>query len=167
MAEERRPGIRAVNMTNFFNRELFMYSLGDIQFKKPVSLKKVAYITGFFIVWTIPLIIIMGIQLNPFFAAAAIAPPIVLGNLCVKPAFGGKNLIDFVKTMAIYIPESRGGWTDLNRNANMGKDTYKIEHEIWIGRRRELQLLADLKEKEEQQRKLATPAKTKRFGRGK
>ena len=32
--------IKVVNMTEFFSRELMLYSLGDLRFRKPKSLKK-------------------------------------------------------------------------------------------------------------------------------
>lgn len=167
MAADNKPSIHAVNMTNFFTREMFMYSLGDIQFKKPVSLKKVAYTTGFMLIWSLPIVIIIGLQLNPIFLAITFVPPLVLGNLCVKPAFGGKTLIAFVRTMMVYLPESRGGWTDLNRNVAMGRDSYKIEQEIWISRRRELKLLAQMKEQEEAAKRANKASKNKIFGRNK
>lgn len=145
-------GLEGVNMTNFFNRELFMYSLGDIQFKKPISLKKVAYIMGFLIVWTLPMYLIFGLKLNPFYFVFLLAPPFVAGHFATKPAFGGKNLIDFVKTMVKYLGEPKG-WLDLKSDNSLGKDVYYVENEIWIGRRRELQLLADIQEERVMQRK--------------
>lgn len=138
-------GIYGVNMTNFFNRELFMYSLGDIKFKKPVSLKKVAYITGFLIVYSLPIFVIFGIHLNPFFFAIWLGPPFIAGHFATKPAFGGKNLIDFTRTMVAFLFEPKG-WSDLVADNSRGKDVYFVENEIWISRRRELQLLADIKE---------------------
>jgi hypothetical protein len=135
-----------VNMTNLFNRELFMYSLGDIHFKKPVSLKKVAYTTAFLICYSLPLVLIFGLQLNPFFFATTFIPPLLAGHYATKPVFGGKTLIEFVKTMILFMREPKG-WTDLNANNHMGNEVFFVENEIWIGRRRELQLLADMKEK--------------------
>ena len=32
--------IKVVNMTEFFSRELMLYSLGDLRFRKPKSLKR-------------------------------------------------------------------------------------------------------------------------------
>lgn len=136
-----------INMTNFFNRELMMYSLGDIKFKRPIALKKVAYVTGFILVWSVPLILIFGVVLNVYFAIIVIAPPLVLGHYASKPVWGGKGLIDFMKTLFTYISEPKY-WTDLKANRNPVKDRYFIESEIWISRRRELQLLADMKEKQ-------------------
>lgn len=136
-----------LNMTNFFNRELMMYSLGDIKLKKPIALKKVAYVTGFIIVWSLPLILIFGLVLNVYYAILVIAPPLVLGHCASKPVWGGKGLIDFLKTLSTYISEPKI-WTDLKPNKNPNKNKYYVESEIWISRRRELQLLADMREKQ-------------------
>lgn len=138
-------GLIGVNMTNFFNRELFMYSLGDIKFKKPISLKKVAYTMGFLILWTLPLYLIFGLKLSPFYFVLLLAPPFVAGHFATKPAFGGKTLIDFTKTMFKFAGEPKG-WLDLRNDNGLGKEVYYVENEIWIGRRRELQLLADIQE---------------------
>lgn len=137
----------SINMTNFFNRELFMYSLGDIRFKKPVSLKKVAYTTAFLIMWTIPIVVIFGLHINLLFAVFALGPPFVMGNFASKPVFGGKTLIEWAKTTIQFIGEPKG-WTDLNPSSTLDNGTLFVESEIWISRRRELQILADMKERQ-------------------
>ena len=137
--------VLVVNMTNFFNRELFMYSLGDIKFKKPIALKKVAYTTAFLILWAIPLFLTFGLILNPLFLAVLVVPPIALGHFATKPVWGGRGLLDFLKTLFGYIGEPKG-WTDLESNNKLDKEVLYVENEIWISRRRELQLLADIKE---------------------
>jgi hypothetical protein len=142
MSNER---LVSINMTNFFNRELFMYSLGDIRFKKPVSLKKVAYTTAFLIIWTLPLVLIFGVQINVFFAALALGPPLFFGNVASKPRWGGKTLIDAIKTTVKFIGEPKG-WTDLKASKDLDEGELFVENEIWISRRRELQILADIKE---------------------
>lgn len=140
------PRLVSINMTNFFNRELFMYSLGDIKFKKPVSLKKVAYTTAFFIIWTLPIVLMFGLQLNVFFAALALGPPIVMGNLAAKPRFGGKSLIGWLKSTVKFIFGPKV-WTDLRSSKDLNSEPCFVENEIFISRRRELAILADLKEK--------------------
>lgn len=45
------------------------------------------------------------------------------------------------------------GWTDLNANNEIDREVFFVEHEIWISRRRELQLLADIKEQRERTQK--------------
>lgn len=140
------PRLVSINMTNFFNRELFMYSLGDIKFKKPVSLKKVAYTTAFLILWSLPIILIFGLHINLIFFAFVFGPPFVMGNFASKPMFGGKTLIEWAKTTVKFIGEPKG-WTDLNPSQTLNNGTFFVESEIWISRRRELQILADLREK--------------------
>lgn len=149
MASDEETSVRiiGINMTNFFTREMFMYSLGDIRFKKPISLKKVGFTMLFFAVWSFPLLQILGLTLNPFKAAFVFIPPIVAGNYSVKPVFGGKTLVGFAKSLSMYIREPKG-WTDLKSNNEMGRKVYYADQEIWVGRRRELQLLADLREAE-------------------
>lgn len=145
MSEPEGRYLYVVNMTNLFSRELFMYSLGDIKFKKPVSLKKVGYTTAFLIIWAIPMILTFGIILNPLFVALVVVPPFVLGHFASKPVWGGRGLIDFLKTTATFVTEPKG-WTDLKANNNLDKEVLHVESEIWISRRRELQLLADIRE---------------------
>lgn len=134
-----------VNMTNFFNREMFMYSLGDIKFKKPISLRKVAYATLFIILWTIPIFFIWGLKLDLVYLVFMFGPPLALAHFSTQPVFGGKTLVAFVKTMIKFIQEPKG-WTCLNESKHYGDDVYYVESEIWVGRRRELQILADIKE---------------------
>lgn len=137
--------VRVYNVTNFFNRELFMYSLGDIKFKKPIPLKKVAFITLFLIVWAIPIYFLIGVKFNPFFFAFWLGIPIAAGTVASRPVFGGKGLVDFVKTLMTYLGEPKG-WTDFNPTNTLEEDTYYIEQEIWVSRRRELALLEALEE---------------------
>lgn len=146
-----RYNLIVYNMTNFFNRELLMYSIGDIKFKKPISLKRVGYTTAFFIIWTIPLILIFGFVINVFFLAIAILPPLFIGNFAARPVWGGRSLIDFLKVSFNFLTEPKG-WTDLKPNNGLGKDIYYVEDEIWVSRRRELQLLAQMKEKHEHEK---------------
>jgi hypothetical protein len=136
----------SINMTNFFNRELFMYSLGDIRFKKPVSLRKVAYTTAFLIIWTLPIVLIFGIHFNIIYFALILAPPFLMGNFASKPMFGGKTLIEWAKSTVRFMGEPKG-WTDLNPSKTLDSGQYFVESEIWISRRRELQYLMDQREK--------------------
>lgn len=135
--------IRVINFTQFFNRELMMYSLGDIRFKKPKSVKKVAYTTFFLIIWTIPLFLVFGFPTGPITAVLYLALPLAAGHFASKPVFGGKGLIDFVKTLFNFIGEPKV-WTDLKANSELDKNDSYIESEIWIGRRREIRFLNKL-----------------------
>lgn len=137
-----------------------MYALGDIRFKKPVSLKKAAYTLGFFIVWTLPIFLIFGFQISPVYLAIALVPPVVLGNFAGKPVWGGKPLFDFLKTLSNFLKEPKG-WMDLNGN-NMKENVMYVETEVWVSRRRELLLLANMEEIEIQKRQQASGKKAKR-----
>ncbi len=140
--------IVTINMTNFFNRELMMYSLGDIRFKKPISLKAVAYTLAFLILWTLPLLLAFGLPLDPFRLVVYLAPPIILGQVAIRPLFGGKTLMDFVKTAIGFVGEPKG-WADMKPFDSGAKtQLYSTEHEIWISRRREYAMLADMIEEE-------------------
>lgn len=134
--------IRVVNLTNFFNRELFMYSLGDIKFKKPIALKKVAYVTLFLIIWAVPIVVVFGLPGGPISALITFAVPIVAGNIASKPVFGGKGLLDFLKTLITYLGEPKG-WLDFRASNVLDTDVFYVENEVWISRRRELELLTD------------------------
>jgi len=138
--------IVAMNMTNFFNRELMMYAFGDIKLKQPLSLKMVGFTLAFLVVWTLPLFLIFGIPTQPFQLVLYLAPPIGLGQVAVRPIFGGKTLVDYVKTAILYLGEPKG-WADGKPfNVSPKVQTYGMDSEIWISRRRELALLADILE---------------------
>jgi hypothetical protein len=122
-----------------------MYSFGDIKFNKPVSLKKIAYLIAFFILWTVPILLIFGIKLNVVFAAIALGPPFLLANYASKPIISGMTLIDWLKSVFSFLTQP-AGWLDLVATKKL-EETYKVENEIWISRRRELELLADIRAK--------------------
>lgn len=132
--------IRVVNLTNFFNRELWMYSLGDIKFKKPIALKKVAYVTIFLVIWTIPLVLTFGFPTGPLTFAIFVVLPIVAGNFASRPVFGGKGLLDFLKTAIGFLQEPKG-WLDFLNSNKMDTEVFYVENEIWLSRRREIEIL--------------------------
>lgn len=140
-----RNQITSMNMTGFFKRELQMYALGDIKFKKPIPIKQVSYVIGFYIIWSLPIILIFGIYLNIVYAALVIVPPALVGTLAIRPIFGGKTLFDFLRTAFKFVGEPKA-WTDLK--PHKPAEVYTVNSEIWISRRRELQMLADMIEEE-------------------
>lgn len=139
------PGLQVMNMTNFFNREMMMYALGDFKFPKPVSFKKMLYVIIAIALWALPIVSIFGFHMNPWFLMFILVPPVFLGLQASKPVFGGKSLIDFVTTMFRFITRPRC-WTDL-KESNLHKPrVVDGEFEIWVSRRRELRYLAHLRE---------------------
>lgn len=133
--------VRVVNMTQFFNRELLMYSFGDIKFKKPIALKRMAYIIVFLILWAIPLSYAFGIPDGVFSVVFYIVLPIVAGNLASKPIFGGKGLIAYLKAFKGFLGEPRT-WLDLRNSSSRGSELSYVSQELWISRRREIDKLA-------------------------
>lgn len=136
--EDDKHYIVVLNMTWFFNRELFMSALGDIKLSKPISLRKMGFILGFFIVWTLPILLIFGINLSLPYLVLLFVPPVVLGNYASKPVWGGKTLLGFIKTLYKYLQEPRG-WGDLRPLKNPDEEILYVESEIWVSRRRELE----------------------------
>lgn len=147
MASKEDRYIVILNMTWFFSRELFMSALGDIKLSKPISLKKVAYTMFFLLAWTLPIFLIVGLNFSLPYLVLLFAPPLVLGNFAAKPVWGGKNLVNFVKSMLIYIREPKG-WADLRGVKNPDDQYHYVEQEIWISRRRELFALAKARSEE-------------------
>ena len=139
-------GIPVLNMTGFFNRELYLYSLGDISLSKPVSLKKAGFLIVGLIIWTLPLILIFGLHFSIFFLAIAVGPPLGLAALGDRPVFDGRSIIDAVRVTFRFL-FSRKCYTDFNVSDIHTKPEHFIQKEIWISRRRELMELAEIWEK--------------------
>lgn len=140
-------GIRGVNKTTFFNRELLLYSFGDVSFKKPISIRRFLYTLAGIILWTIPIFFTFGLIFNPYYLIILLAPPFIIGYYAVEPFFFGKTLIGFTKTMIIFSTEPKR-WTDFFEDRTNTEEEETIDEEIWVSRRRELKQLAQLKEEE-------------------
>lgn len=140
MSDNAPQVITVLNMTGFFNRELFMSALGDIKLSKPISLKKMAYIMLFLIIWTLPMVLIFPINWSLPYLVLLIAPPFLLGNFAAKPVWGGKNLVNFLKGLFQFISEP-SAWADLKPVKVLDDEDIYVEYEVWISRRAELQQL--------------------------
>lgn len=139
--------IYAYNMTEFFTRGLKIYSFGDIQFKRPIALRQLLY--GFLgvAVWSVPLILLLGFQFSPYFLFLTFGPPVFLGYYAIKPIYKGETLQELAKDVYVHLQEPKG-WADFEPSNAKGTTEYYVEHEVWASRRRELQLLADIKERQ-------------------
>ena len=118
-----------------------MYSLGDIAFKKPVSIKKVAYTLAFLLIWALPLTLVFGIPTGIVTFVLFYALPIAAGHFATKPIFGGRGLLDFLKITFSFLLNEPKVWTDL-KAAPKDVEVSSVHQEIWISRRRELKYLA-------------------------
>lgn len=141
-------------MTWFFNRELFMSALGDIKLSKPISLKKMAYSIVFLIVWVVPILFISGLRFDLPFLVFLLAPPLVMGHFASKPVWGGKNLINWSKSLYNFLILEPQGWADLKPMDNPDNQVFFTEHEIWISRRRELNKLFREKKRRREMEKM-------------
>ena len=144
---EPQDQLRIVNMRSFFNREILMHAIGDHRFGKPVALKTMLYIVFFLLAYSLPIIMFFGFKMNIVYVAVVFAPPIFLGKFANKPIWGGRTLIDFIKVTFSFLGEPKG-WTDHKNNNELGKAVYTVDYDIWVSRRRELQLLAGLDEEQ-------------------
>lgn len=133
----------ARNLTDFFNKELLVYSLGDIKLSRPIPLKKMAMGIAAFVVWTVPFIMIFGTSITPWWLIFAIGPPLAFTQVASKPVFGGKRLFDFIKTAYKYALQPKG-WSDLVADNTQQNTVYFVEHETSISRRKELNLLSKI-----------------------
>jgi hypothetical protein len=140
----RNHGLSVINMTAFFRRELVMYALGDIRLPAPLPLKKVFYGLVAIVVWGGLMISIFGMNFNPWFLMFTVVPPLAFAHFATKPVWGGRGLFDFIRVNVKYIKEPKG-WTDLVEDNELESTVYSVNHEIWISRRREYQILADIR----------------------
>lgn len=160
MEEQNSRFLYVANMTSFFSREMFMYALGDIKFKKPVSLRKMAYIMFFIVVWSGPIFYFGGLQINAVYFAFMFGPPFVLGHYATKPIWGGRGLYDFAKVTFNFVKEPKA-WADLYEYRTKPNDKMFVEQEIWISRRREISLLEEMKKNKENFNKYNNKQKVK------
>lgn len=129
-------GIHVVNKTRYFHRPRFLYALGDMPLRKPMSLSKIFANLIFILVWSVPIVAIFGLIFKPWFAIVVLGPPFLAGYISDKPIFGGKTAVKFLKALFGFIREGKC-YADL-RVVPEKEETYTLEKEIWISRRREL-----------------------------
>lgn len=138
---EQAPFIRIINKTNFFTRESFMYSFGDVKLKRPISLRKVGYTMLFFAVWSLPIFLLFGFHFNLPFFAIFFGVPIGMGILASMPIFGGKSLKNHLRSVYKYFKEA-DFYADLKERKRYN-GVYRPDATFWVSRRRELKQLLD------------------------
>lgn len=107
---EKDPGYsdEVLIFTDFFNREAMMYALGDIKFSRPKSIRTMLYVIVAFVLWAVPLTLIIGIDtiishFNIYLAAFIYGVPIGLGVLMAKPIWRGKPFLNWLKCLIGFI----------------------------------------------------------------
>lgn len=137
------PSITGLNISHLFNREMLMYSFGDIKLKKPIPLKKILWTVAGFAVWSAPLFFLFGTPASIPVWILFLVPPLIFGNYVSKPVFGGKGLFEWAKAQISYIQQPRG-WSDFREDNDQEDTVLFIDHEVNISRRREIAYLAKL-----------------------
>lgn len=90
-----------LNMSKLFNKEILLYSLFDIRFKKPVRIMVMVYFAFLFFLWSYPCLQIL--PHNVFGYTTAFLPAIILSNYMAKPIWGGKSFFAWLKSQISYI----------------------------------------------------------------
>ena len=121
MAEKNNYPVRVLDMTNLFSKELLIYSLFDIKFKKPVRLIFWVYLFITFAIWGLP---------------------IGLATIMSKPIWGGKSFYDWTKTQIIYLTSPK---YYCDHKPVKKEHTYKIDNSIAVSRRSDIEYLSKLK----------------------
>lgn len=145
MAEKNNYPVRVLDMTNLFSKELLIYSLFDIKFKKPVRLIFWVYLFITFAIWGFPmgyLFIVKLHTLNIWTAALIFGPPVGLATIMSKPIWGGKSFYDWTKTQILYLGSPK---YYCDHKPAKKEHTYKIDNSIVVSRRSDIEYLSKLK----------------------
>lgn len=121
--------------TAFFSREAMMYALGDIKFSKPKSLRTMGYCMGLIVLWTVPMIAIIGFDfimshLNVYMAVFLLGPPLGIGSVMSKPIFHNKPLLKDLKSIFKYFSQ-RPIYADTEAY-EYDKQNYTVDMNVWI-----------------------------------
>lgn len=138
--DEEFSTMNLYNATPFLQREKYMYSFGDIKFTTPKSLTKMMYLAMFLAVYSLPIIVFVGFQLNPWFLAITFIPPFVLSHYASKPVFDGRMLPDWIQVQINYLTRGKR-WTESKENKKPDISFYTNFDHIWISRRKDYALL--------------------------
>jgi TcpE family len=105
--------------TSFWQLDRKLYSIQDIQLPAPISLTQIGVALGFGVPWFI-ILNIVNLTWEPPWFLLWIAPPIIIAIYSTKPfpILGSRTLIQFLKSMLIFVLEDRklkGLEPDLNK----------------------------------------------------
>ena len=129
--------------TNFFHKDIMLYSFFDLSFPRPVSLKLVGYYVLFFLLFSVPLFFLVGFS-PPFLISLGLylGVPGGLAWACSTPFIQGHNLVSFIGVSLSYL-FSPANYCD-GVGVNSFDETYQIDGDVWISRREDYSLLAEI-----------------------
>lgn len=96
--------LEVLDMTNLFTKEILLYSLFDLRFKKPVRFMLIVYFVLTFFLWTVPLFFLFfKNHINPYSVAFLLIPPFALANVMSKPIWNNKSFFSWLKCQIRFI----------------------------------------------------------------
>lgn len=96
--------LEVLDMTNLFTKEILLYSLFDLKFKRPVRFMLFVYLILTLLLWAVPLFfLVFKNHLNPYSTAFMIIPPIVIANMMSKPIWNNKSFFSWFKCQIKFI----------------------------------------------------------------
>ena len=126
------------DMTRLFTKEMLLYSLFDISFKKPIRLVFLVYLILLLLIYSLPLTILLW-PFNKYSAMLIIIPPFLLASLMSKPIWGGKSFFSWFKCQLKYAFSPKRyydgkGIRKINRK-------YFVKHSYTVSRRKDFNKL--------------------------
>lgn len=134
--------VRVTNMTNLFRREILIYSFFDFQLRQPLQVMRLAYLVLLFVLFGVPLLLIKISSVTIF---TAVAGPVALSSVMVKPIWGGKTFFDFLKTQIKFIFSPKR-YYDTSEGGKM--ETYEVNQQIIVSRHKDFNKLYEIERKE-------------------
>mgnify|MGYP002714546490 CR=1 FL=1 len=136
-------GIRILNMTDLFNKEILVYSFYDIRFKKPKRVVVGLYFLIVFFILGLPfLMLTKKYGLTPWRLAPAFLIPYFLAKFMAKPIFNGRAFFAAMRVQIKYLSENK-----IYYDNKPGKklENYKINEYHLISRRKDYSDLYKIK----------------------
>lgn len=89
--------MQVLNMTNLFKKEMLLYSLSDVRFKKPVKIMSIVYFVLTFLMFSVPFMKIFGLPTSPMKLLPVLVVPFLLSTFMSKPIFNGRSFFAAVR----------------------------------------------------------------------
>lgn len=141
------------DMTKLFNKEMLLYSMFDLSFKKPIRVVFLVYLILLLGIWTAPLTYFLW-PLGPYKAMFIFGPPFLMANLMSKPIWGGKSFFSWFKCQLRFAFSKKRYYDGYGkRNLNV---KYTVNHTYTVSRRKDfIELFNQIQREkaEEKQRK--------------
>lgn len=122
--------IKVLNMTRLFKKEIMLYSLFDIRFKKPFRVMIGVYFIILFLLIGLPIVKTFGV--NVYSVMLGLFPLIVMANYMAKPIWNGRPFFSWLFVQIIYVLKPKIYYDNLSSKPLRDKH---IDHYYVIPRR--------------------------------